>query len=76
VRNKLVVALLGLAAVVAWQATSCEEAPIQPGTFLVYDIGGILMRLTFSPADDDRFGTTLDVADDDRPFGSDEFSTS
>ena len=68
-KNKLVVVLLGLAIVVAWRVTSGEEAPIAEGTFLVYDVSGILMRLTFSPAEGDLFGTSLETANNGA-FGS------
>lgn len=70
--NKLVVVLLGLAIVVGWRLTSSETAPIAAGTFLVYDVSGTLMRLTFSPAEGERFATTLEGADDEGAFGSGE----
>ena len=70
-KNKLVVALLGLVVVGAWLSRSSEEATITGGTFLEYDVGGSLMRLTFSPADGDAFGTTVEYADDRGTFGAD-----
>ena len=62
-KNKLGVALLTLAIVVAWRGTSREGAAISAGTFLVYDNGGMQMRLTFSPADGDRFDTHVSYFD-------------
>ena len=73
-KNKLVVVLVGLAIVMAWRVTSREEAPIQAGTFLVYDVAGMPMRLTFSSSDGDLFGTSIEYANDDGTFGSDESS--
>ena len=69
-KNKLGVALLALAIVVTWRVTSREEAPISAGTFLVYDNGGVQMRLTFSPADGDRFDTNVSYGDEDGTYPS------
>lgn len=69
-KNRLVVVLLGLAIVAAWRISSREEAAISAGTYLVYDNGGTSMRLTFSSADGDRFGTELEYQDDYGSFGS------
>ena len=68
----LIVALLGLVTVAAWLGRSSEEAHIDGGTFLVYDIGGSMMRLTFSPADEDAFSTSFEYADENGKFGTDE----
>ncbi len=73
--NKLVVVLLGLAIVAGWRVTSGEDAAISAGTYLVYDVGGMSMRLMFSPAEGDRFGTTIEYANNDGTFGGDEPST-
>ncbi len=67
-KNKLGVALLALAIAVGWSVTAREEAPIAAGTYLVYDIAGTQMRLTFSPADGDRYDTSLEYADDHGAF--------
>ena len=75
-KNKFVMVLLGLVIVAGWRVTSHEEAPVVAGTFLVYDVSGTAMRLTFSPAGDDRFGTTYEFADERGTFGSDEFMAS
>jgi len=72
VKNKLLMALVGLAVVVAWRANSGEEAAITAGTYLVYDVSGSTMRLMFSPAEGDRFSTTMEYANDDGTFGGDE----
>ena len=64
-KNKLGVALLALAIVVAWRIPAREEAPISAGTYLVYDNAGTRMRLTFSPADGDRFDTNVSYLKDD-----------
>ena len=69
-KNNLVVALLGLVTVAAWLGRSSEEAPIDDGTFLVYDIDGSMMRLTFSPADEDEFSTSFEYADEHGKFGT------
>ncbi len=74
-KNKLGVALLALAIVVIWRGTSREEAPISAGTFLVYDNGGMQMRLTFSPADGDRFGTSVSYVDEDDTYPSAQASS-
>ena len=74
-KNKLGVALVVLAIVAVWRASSREEAPISAGTFLVYDAAGRQMRLMFSPADDDQFGTSIELADDDGMFGLGESSS-
>ena len=62
-KNKLGVALLALAIAAAWSVIAREEAPISPGTFLVYDNAGMQMRLTFSPADGNHFDTNIEYAD-------------
>ena len=67
-RNKLVVAFLALAIATAWSAKAREEAPVSAGTFLVYENAGMQTRLTFSPADGDRFGTNIEYADDRGTF--------
>ena len=64
-KNKLGVALWALAIVVAWRIPAREEAPISAGTYLVYDNAGTRMRLTFSPADGDRFDTNVSYLNDD-----------
>ena len=69
-KNKLGVALLALAIVVTWRGVSREEAPISAGTFLVYDNGGMQIRLTFSPTDDDRFDTKVSYIDEDGAYAS------
>jgi hypothetical protein len=74
--KNLVVALLGLVIVVAWLTKSREESGVSGGTFLVYDVGGSVMRLTFSPADGDGFGTSVEYADDNGTFGADEVPAS
>ena len=56
----------------AWLGRSSEEAPIDGGTFLVYDIDGSMMRLTFSPAAEDEFSTSLEYADEHGKFGTEE----
>ena len=70
VKNKLGVALLALAIVMTWRVTSREEAPISAGTFFVYDNGGMQMRLTFSPADGDRFDTNVSYVGEDGTYPS------
>lgn len=68
-KNKLGVALLALLLAGAWSVTAREEAaPISAGTFLVYDNAGMQMRLTFSPADGDRFDTNVEYANDHGTF--------
>ena len=62
-KNKLSVALLALVIAGAWSVTAREEAPISAGTFFVYDNAGMQMRLTFSPAEGDRFDTSVEYAD-------------
>jgi hypothetical protein len=74
--NKLVVVLVGLLIAVAWRVASHDMAPVTAGTFLVYDVSGSVMRLTFSPAYDDRFATTYEFADERGTFGSEESVTS
>lgn len=69
-KNKLAVALLALAIVVMWRATSREEAPISAGTFLEYDNGGVQMRLTFSHAAADLFDTNISYVDEDGRYPS------
>ena len=54
----------------AWLGRSSEEAPIEDGTFLLYDIDGSMMRLTFSPADEDEFSTSFEYADEHGKFGT------
>ncbi len=76
-KNSVIVALLGFVLVAAWLGRSSEEAHIDGGTFLVYDVGGSMMRLTFSPADEDEFDTSLfstsfEYADEHGSFGTDE----
>ncbi|MCH7856633.1 MAG: hypothetical protein IIB37_07765 [Gemmatimonadetes bacterium] len=69
-KNNLILAILGLVMMSAWLARSGEEAPIDDGTFLVYDIGGSLMRVTFSPTEGDVFSTSLEYADEHGEFGT------
>ena len=71
-KNKVVVAFLALVIAAAWLVSSPETAPITGGTFLVYDVSGTQMRLTFSPTDGDRFATNIAYADDDGTFGATE----
>ncbi len=71
-RNNLVVALLGLVIVGALLARSREESAISGGTFLVYDVGGSAMRLTFSSTDGDGLSARVEYADDNGAFGTDE----
>ncbi len=70
-KNNLVVALLGLVIVGTWLTRSGEQAPVRAGTFLVYDIGGSMMRLTFSPTGNGEFSTSFEYADEDGKFGTD-----
>ncbi len=58
----MVAALLGRAS---------EEAQIDDGTFLLYDIGGSMMRLTFSEAVGDGYSTSFEYADQHGQFGTD-----
>ena len=69
-KNKLGVAFLALAIAVAWRVTPREEAPISAGTFLEYDNAGLQMRLTFSPADGDRFDTRVSFVGEDGTYSS------
>ncbi len=71
-KNNLIAAILGLVMVSAWLNGSSEEAPIDDGTFLVYDIGGSRIRLTFSPTEGDEFRTSLEYADEHGKFGTDD----
>ncbi len=71
-KHTLVFALVGLVMVATWLGRSREEAPLESGTFLVYDIGGSMMRLTFSPASADEFSTSFEYADKNGTFGTDE----
>ncbi len=71
-KNNLIVAVLGLAMLGAWLVRSQEEAPIDGGTFLVYNVGGSTMRLTFSPAAEEEFSTSFEYADENGKFGTDE----
>jgi hypothetical protein len=66
---------LALAIAVAWSAAAREEAQISAGTFLVYDNAGMQMRLTFSPADGDRFGTNVSYVDEDGTYPSAQLSS-
>ena len=70
-KNNLVLALLGLVVMATWLGRSREEADVEDGTFLVYDIGGSMMRLTFSPANGDGFSTSFEYADEHGKFGTD-----
>lgn len=69
-KNKLVLAFLTLAIMVMWLVKSREESPISAGTFLEYDNGGMQMRLTFSPADDNRYGTNISYVEEDGTYAS------
>ncbi len=69
-RNLIIIALVGLVATATWARRSREEADVEGGTFLVYDIGGSMMRLTFSPADEDEFSTSVEYADEHGKFGT------
>ena len=71
-KNKVVVAFFAIVIAATWLVSSPETAPITGGTFLVYDVSGTQMRLTFSPADGDRFATNIAYADDDGNFGTTE----
>ena len=71
-KHTLVFALVGLVMVATWLGRSREEAPVDGGTFLVYDIGGSMMRLTFSPAIGNEFSTSFEYADENGTFGTDE----
>ena len=71
-KNSVIVALLGFVLVAAWLGRSSEEAHIDGGTFLVYDIGGSMMRLTFSPANKDQFNTSFEYADEHGRSGTGE----
>jgi len=64
----MALALFALVIVAAWRVTSRDEAPMSEGTFLVYEISGTKMRLTFSAADGNRFATNLEYADEDGEF--------
>jgi hypothetical protein len=70
-KNVIIVALLGLVVTVSWAGRSREEAVLEDGTCLVYDIGGSMMRLTFTPAAGDGFGTSFEYADQHGQFGTD-----
>ena len=70
-RNLIIVALVGLVVTATWAGRSREEAHVEGGTFLVYDIGGSMMRLTFSPARGDAFNTSFEYADEHGQFGTD-----
>ncbi len=69
-QNKLVLGFLTLTIVGMWLVNSREESPISAGTFLEYDNGGMQMRLTFSPADDDHFDTSVSYLDEDGSYPS------
>jgi hypothetical protein len=75
-KDKLVVVLIGLFIAVVWRAAPHDTAPVTAGTFLVYDVSGSVMRLTFSPTDKNRFATTYEFADERGRFDSDESVTS
>jgi hypothetical protein len=72
VKQNIVIVLLGIVVVAAWLGTSREEAQVNGGTYLVYDIGGSMMRLTFSPAEGNGFSTSFEYADEHGTFGTDE----
>ncbi len=73
VRNNIIVAILGLVMVSAWLASASDEAPMDGGTFLVYEIGSSTMRLTFSPGEGEEFfSSSLQYAVEHVRFESDE----
>ena len=70
-KNVIIFALVGLVVTVSWAGRSREESVLESGTFFVYDIGGSMMRLTFSPTPGDEFSTSFEYADQNGQFGTD-----
>lgn len=58
--RKLVVVLAAAAGVVLWMRTTRARAPVVDGSFLAYDVGGDVVRLTFTSLEGDRFLATLE----------------
>ncbi len=58
--RKLVVVLAAAAAVFLWMRASRPRAPVIDGSYLAYDVGADVVRLTFTSLEGDRFLATLE----------------
>lgn len=58
--RKLLVLLAAAAALFAWMRVSRERAPVSDGSYLAYDVGGDVVRLTFTSLEGDHFLATLE----------------
>jgi hypothetical protein len=60
--RKLVVVLVLAAAVFVWMRSSRARAPVSDGSYLAYEVGADVVRLTFTGLDGGRFLATLEYA--------------
>ena len=64
-KPKLIGAVVVLAAALIWMRSSKEEAPLADGSFLAYESGGYVTRVTFEQTDTDEFTTRLEMVEAD-----------
>lgn len=64
-RTKLLIGVVGLAAVVLWMRSSGGEAPLRDGLSLTYEWGGTLTRAGFTEVEGDLFRVEVEIADPD-----------
>ncbi len=58
---KILGVVLVIAAALLWMRSSVEEAPLASGSFLSYESGSTIIRVTFSQSDGDEFTTRLEM---------------
>ena len=64
-KPKLVGVGIVLAVAILWMRSSKEGAPLVDGSFLAYESGGFVTRVTFAETDGDEFVTRLEMVSED-----------
>ena len=59
--RKLILVLVAVAAVFAWMRVSRARAPVSDGSFLAYDVGGDVVRVTFTDLGGGSFLATQEL---------------
>jgi hypothetical protein len=64
-KSKLIGSVVVLAAALIWMRSSKEEAPLANDSFLAYESGGFVTRVTFEQTDIYEFTTRLEMVSED-----------
>lgn len=69
-KAKLLLGVVGLAAIALWMRSSGGEAPLRDGLSLTYEWGGTLTRVRFTEVEGDLFRVEVEFANPDGPIWS------